>query len=88
MRSLSILTIMAMCLAGWLLVNEMDYRDAVARQTAAREYRAWAHRNCIPQKPNERSVVDVRADGSTQCTRYTNAGHARVPQLVFAEVRE
>lgn len=87
-RSLGALVLMAAAIAGWLLVNELDYRDAVARETATREHRNWIARNCIPQHPNERGVIEVRSDGSTQCAKYINAGHGRAPLLVFAEVRE
>lgn len=87
-HSLIALTLMAAALAGWLVVNELDYRDAVARETATREHRNWVARNCIPTAPNQRGVIEVRHDGSTQCARYENAGHGRAPVLVFAEVRE
>jgi len=66
----------------------MDYQDAVARETAARELRNWVARNCIPTTPNTRGVIEVRHDGRTQCSRFENAGHGRAPVLVFAEVRE
>lgn len=72
---------------AYALVSEMDYQDALARETFAREHRNWVARNCIPQRPNERGVIEVRHDGSTQCSRYENAGHGRAPRLVFAEVR-
>jgi hypothetical protein len=88
MRSLIILTIMMASVGGWLYVNETDYRDAVARETARRELRNWLARNCIPQRAHERAVIEVRQDGSTQCAMYQNAGHGRAPKLVFAEVRE
>ena len=88
MRSLTAITIVAACVAGWLYANERDYRDAVARETAQREHRNWVARNCIPQRPHERAVIEVRHNGSTQCSRYENAGFGRAPVLVFAEVRE
>lgn len=73
---------------AYALVSEMDYQDAVARETAAREHRNWVARNCIPTTPNTRGVIEVRHDGRTQCARFENAGHGRAPVLVFAEVRE
>lgn len=73
---------------AYALVSEMDYQDAVARETATREHRNWVQRNCIPQAPNTRGVIEVRHDGSTQCARYENAGYGLAPRLVFAEVRE
>lgn len=73
---------------AYALVSEMDYQDAVARETFAREHRNWVQRNCIPTTPNSRGTIEVRHDGTTQCTRYENAGYGRAPQLVFAEVRE
>ena len=73
---------------AYALVSEMDYQDAVARETFAREHRNWVARNCIPTKRHERGVIEVRADGSTQCARYENSGYGRVERLVFAEVRE
>lgn len=78
----------ALLVVAYLAVSEMDYRDAVARETATREYRNWVARNCVPKKPHERGVIEVRADGSTQCSRFENAGHGRAPRLVFAEVRQ
>lgn len=88
MRSLIGLIAVGLGIAGWLFINERDYRDAVARETAQREYRNWVARNCIPQQRNERAVIEKRTDGSTQCSYYTNAGYGRAPVLVFAEVRE
>ena len=73
---------------AYALVSEMDYQDALARETFAREHRNWVARNCIPTAPNTRGVIEVRHDGSTQCSRFENAGHGRTPRLVFAEVRE
>jgi hypothetical protein len=73
---------------AYALVSEMDYQDAVARETFAREHRNWVARNCIPQRPHERAVIEVRHNGSTQCSYYENAGYGRAPKLVFAEVRE
>lgn len=83
-------TPLALCIiaALYALVSEMDYRDAVARETATREYRNWVARNCVPKKPHERGVIEVRADGSTQCALFENSGYGRSPRLVFAEVRE
>jgi hypothetical protein len=83
-------TALVVCLlaAGWLLVSTNDYDEAVARDTAAREYRNWVARNCIPKKPNMQGVIEVRHDGSTQCAVYENAGFGRAARLVFAEVRE
>ena len=75
-------------IGAYALVSEMDYRDAVARETATREHRNWVARNCIPTKPNEQGFIEVRHDGSTSCARFENAGYGRAPQLVFAEVRE
>jgi len=75
-------------IGAYCIVSEMDYRDAVASETAAREHRNWVQRNCIPTTPNTHGVIEVRHDGSTQCARYENAGHGRAPKLVFAEVRE
>ena len=80
--------IAALLVVAYLTVSEMDYRDAVASETAAREHRNWVQRNCIPTTPNTHGVIEVRHDGSTQCARYENAGHGRAPKLVFAEVRE
>jgi hypothetical protein len=73
---------------GYLLASTNDYDEAVARETATREHRNWVQRNCIPTTPNSRGTIEVRHDGTTQCTRYENAGYGRAPQLVFAEVRE
>lgn len=73
---------------GYLLASTNDYDEAIARETATREHRNWVQRNCIPTAPNTRGVIEVRHDGTTQCSRYENAGHGRAPQLVFAEVRE
>ena len=75
-------------IGAYALVSEMDYQDALARETFAREHRNWVARNCIPTAPNTRGVIEVRNDGRTQCARYENAGHGRAPALVFAEVRE
>jgi hypothetical protein len=79
------LVIVACCYA---VVSEMDYRDAVARETEARELRNWIVRNCIPTRPNERGVIEVRQNGKTQCSIFENAQHGSAPRLVFAEVRE
>lgn len=73
---------------AYALVSEMDYQDAVARETFAREHRNWVARNCIPTTPNTRGVIEVRHDGRTQCARFENTGHGRAPVLVFAEVLE
>lgn len=88
MRSLIAITLMMAGVGGWLYVNETDYRDAIARETFNREHRNWVQRNCIPRRPNTRAVIEVRHDGSTQCSYYENAGHGRAPRLVFAEVRQ
>ena len=82
-------TIIALCAIAALygVVSEMDYRDAVARETATREHRNWVARNCIPQKANTRGVIEVRRDGSTSCAMYENAEFGSAPKLVFAEVR-
>lgn len=73
---------------GFAVVGELDYRDEVSREASAREYRNWIAQNCIPQQPNQRGVIEVRHDGSTQCAKYENAGYGRAPRLVFAEVRD
>ena len=88
MRRLNPVFALCTVAALYLVVSEMDYRDAVARETATREHRNWVARNCIPQRPNTRGVIEVRHDGSTQCAQYENAGYGRAPRLIFAEVRE
>ena len=39
MRSLTAITIVAACVAGWLYANERDYRDAGARGDSTGSYR-------------------------------------------------
>lgn len=80
--------ILALLLIGFGIVGELDYRDAVARETATREHRNWVQRNCIPKKPGERGVIEVRPNGSTSCSVHERAGYGSAPRLVFAEVRE
>ena len=65
-------TVAALCTiaALYAVVSEMDYRDAVARETATREHRNWVARNCIPQRPNTRGIIEARRDGSTSCAVY------------------
>ena len=75
-------------IGAYCIVSEMDYRDAVASETFQREHRNWVQRNCIPQRPNTRGVIEVRNDGTTQCAVFENAGYGRAPKLVFAEARE
>lgn len=82
-RSLSALIVFALCVAGWLYANETDYREA-----RASEHRRWAETACHPQTAGERTVIERRHDGATQCSRWINAGYGRAPVLVFAEVRE
>lgn len=81
MKALYLLLVVA-AVAGWLYVQERDYRDQLA---AGRD--AWLAENCIPSQPHERGEITVRADGSTQCARFENVGYGRAERLVFAEVR-
>jgi len=85
MKTIATLIVMAACVAGWLYSNHRDYQEAVARD-AAHNYRRWLANNCIPTVPNTRSVIEMRSDGTTQCTHYENAGYGRAPQVAFAEV--
>ena len=89
MNSTSPRTILALCTiaALYCVVSEMDYRDAVARETAVREHRNWVARNYIPQKPATRGIIEMRHDGSTSCAMYENAEFGSAPRLMFAEVR-
>ena len=75
--------IVLIVVAGWLYANDLDYREAVASERAA-----WMADNCIPTKPGQRGVVEVRNDGSRQCAIYENAGYGRAPRLVFAEAHQ
>ena len=78
----------AIVLALMAIAHDRAYDDEIALETAKREYRNWIARNCLPQKANERCVIEKRQDGSVQATKHENVGYGRAPRLVFAEVRE
>lgn len=88
MRSLTALSILAAVVAGWLYAHEVEFRDLQAQQKAGRAHRSWAEAHCMPLRANERTIIERRGDGSTQCSRWENAGYGRAPVLVSAEVRQ
>lgn len=80
--------ILALLLIAYGVVGRMDYEDALAIDEERQELAEWLQQNCVPNKPHQRSVSEMRSDGSIQCAKYENAGGQQVPRLIFAEVRK
>ena len=76
-------TALALSIIGVLygIVSEMDYRDAVAQETARREFRAYVARNCIPSKPTELVTMKRERDGKLKCTTIENYGYGRTANV-------
>lgn len=60
-------------LAGFLVVGEMDYQDAVQREVARLE---WAKEKCLDLARKESAWVSKRSDGSISCAKYKGANLA------------
>lgn len=87
MKTVAPILLAAAIVVGWLFAHEHDYREALAMAERSKDYRAWLADHCIPMRTNERGIIERRADGSTQCAIYENAGPGSAPRLLFAEVR-
>lgn len=75
---------------AYALVSEMDYQDAVARETFTREHRNWVARNCIPTAPNTRvgrtSItveVEVYAERFSEQGNYVKVTEARLTYVAI-----
>jgi len=61
----------------YLVVSEMDYRDAVAAQ---------AERQCLAKKKNQRAVSEMQQNGSVTCVRYDGIGDGMAPRMVSVDL--
>lgn len=69
--------IIAVCFCAYFAFENEQLLKQVERQIS---------RNCLATKTGERAVSERKNNGDVTCSRYMNAGYARVPRLVSADV--